>query len=166
MSRTPLTDGERQRLLELQMEVARLREDHNERSTDRALGASHRLYVILGVLMSMVTMVTVAAVYVIRPGDSSLSTTIIGITMPTAIALIGYGLQNNIRGVYHLADGNLSVVQRDLHIALDRIDHLQEVRVDEAQRTIPLVADGATLKVPEMAAGRIVDVKPQTDDKP
>lgn len=161
-----MTDEERQRLQELQLEVARMREDHNERSSDRESNDSSRLYVILGVGMSLVTMLTVAALSVLRPGEASLSTTVIGITMPTALGLIGYGLQHNIRRVFRLADGNLSVVRRDLQVALGKIERLQEVRVEEAQRTIPLVAEGDTLKVPEMAAGRIVERKPPTDESP
>lgn len=154
-----MTDEERARLLELQVQVDRLREDRNERSSDRTTLTIHKLYVILGVMMSLVTMMTVAALYVLKPGDASLSTTIIGITMPSALALIGYGLQHTMRGVYHLADGNLSVVRRDLHLALDKIEQLQEARIEEAQRTVPLVLDGEKLKVPEGSTGLIVDVK-------
>ena len=42
----------------------------------------------------------------------------------------------------------------------DEIEHLQEQRVEEAQRSIPLVVEGQQLKVPEVAAGLIVEVKP------
>jgi hypothetical protein len=158
-----VTDADRQwQLAELQAQVARLRSDHHERSSDRSL-RTHKLYVVLGVGMSMMTMIVVAAIYVLKPGDTNLSTTIIGITMPSALALIGYGLNHNIRGVYHLADGNLSVVKRDLNVALDKIERLQEVRVEEAQRTVPLVADGDTLKIPSDAHGLIVEKR---DPKP
>ena len=155
------SEAERQRqLLELQVQVARLRTEHNERSSDRQRIEAPTVFVVLGVVMSLVTMVAVAALYLLRPYEPALSTTIIGITMPSALALIGYGLQQQSRNVYHLADGNLSVVKRDLNVALDKIEHLQEVRVEEAQRTVPLVVDGDKLKVPAVAAGLIVDRLP------
>ena len=51
-------------------------------------------------------------------------------------------------------------MKRDLNVAVGKIEHLQEQRVEEAQRSIPLVVEGQQLKVPEVAAGLIVEVKP------
>lgn len=152
-----MTDDERQRqLADLQAQVARLRHDHRERSGDRTGQWTSHLYVMLGVGLLVVTLVAVAGLYAVGQKDTSIIT---NITVPSALALIAYGLNHNIRGVYHLADGNLSVVKRDLSVALEKIEHLQEVRVEEAQRTVPLVSDGDTLKIPPVVQGMIVDMK-------
>lgn len=124
-----------------------------------------QLCIALGVLMSMATMFVVAGLYILRPYDSTLTTAIVGITMPIAMSLIGYGLQGHIRSVYNLADGNLSVVRRDLNVALDKIEELQTRRVEDAQRTIPLVVDGDRLKVPPGSAGLIIE-RPSPPDDP
>lgn len=154
-----LTDAERaQQLSLLQAEVARLREDHHERSSDRA--DPSRLYVTLGVGLLLLTMLAVTALYGLGKQDANLIGLITGITGPSALALIAYGLQNHIREVYHLADGNLSVMRRDFNNALARIQQLQETRIAEAQATVPLVAEGSTLKIPAGVSGRIVDVEP------
>lgn len=152
-----MTEADRQRqLADLQAQVSRLRHDHRERATDRSGQWTSHLYVMLGVGLLVVTLLAVAGLYAAGQKDTSVIT---NITVPTALSLIAYGLNKNIRSVYHLADGNLSVVKRDLNVALEKIEHLQEVRVEEAQRTIPLVAEGDTLKIPADAQGLIVEVK-------
>lgn len=158
---TQATEFERQRQLAvLQAQVAQLRSDHKERSSDRGGQWTAHLYVMLGVGLLVVTMIAVAVLSAAGQHDTGYIT---NITVPSALALIAYGLNTNIRSVYHLADGNLSAMKRDLNIALGRIDQLQEVRVAEAQRTIPLVAEGDTLKIPADAQGLIVEVKEPKD---
>lgn len=106
-------------------------------ATDPQAIRSATIYVVLGVLVCLVTVAAVVFVSLKQPSNASIISTIIGITTPITLALLGYGLQNTLQGVHRLVDGNLSVVRAKLEAALVKIEEMHATALGVAERSQP-----------------------------
>lgn len=77
--------------------------------------------------MAMFTIAAVGTVTVLKPGDASIITTIVGISSPIILGLMAVGLN----GIHRLANSNLSDVKTALQLATEKIEQLHEAALEK-----------------------------------